>query len=55
MDSIASKVNKGSGTIGALVNDKQVYQNVNQATAEMKEDMEAVKHNFLSSHFFKRR
>lgn len=55
VDSIASKINKGSGTIGALVNDKQVNQNVNQATAEMKEDMEVVKHNFLSSHFFKKR
>lgn len=55
MDSIASKINNGSGTIGALVNDKKVYQNVNQATAEMKEDMEAVKHNFLLSHFFHKR
>ena len=55
LGSITSKINNGAGTVGALVNDKQVYQNVNQATAEMKEDMEAAKHNFLLSHFFHKR
>ena len=55
LNTITSKVNEGSGTIGALINDKKVYQNVNQATAEMKEDMEAAKHNFLLSHFFHKR
>ena len=49
-DSITSKINNGSGTVGALINDKKIYQNVNQATAEMQEDMEAAKHNFLLSH-----
>ncbi len=41
--------------MGALVNDKKVYENVSQATTEMQEDMEAVKHNFLLSHFFHKR
>src|SRR5579863_1386147 len=55
LGSITSKINNGAGTMGALINDKKVYQNVNQATAEMKEDMEAAKHNFLMSHFFHKR
>ncbi len=55
LSSIASKINDGKGTMGALVNDKQVYQNVSKATAELQEDMEAVKHNFLLSHFFRSR
>jgi phospholipid/cholesterol/gamma-HCH transport system substrate-binding protein len=55
LGAITSKINNGAGTVGALVNDKQVYQNVAQATAEMQEDMEAAKHNFLMSHFFHKR
>src|SRR5580698_3213810 len=55
LGSITSKINNGAGTVGALINDKQVYQNVTQATAEMQEDAEAAKHNFLMSHFFHKR
>ena len=55
LGSITSKINNGAGTVGALVNDKQIYNNVTQATTEMKEDMEAAKHNFLLSHFFHKR
>ena len=55
LGAITSKINNGTGTVGALVNDKQIYENVNQATTEMKEDMEAAKHNFLMSHFFHKR
>jgi phospholipid/cholesterol/gamma-HCH transport system substrate-binding protein len=55
LGSITSKINDGAGTVGALINDKKIYQNVNQATAEMQEDMEAAKHNFLMSHFFHKR
>jgi outer membrane protein OmpA-like peptidoglycan-associated protein len=55
LNSITAKVNKGAGTIGALVNSQKVYQNVEQATEEMKEDLEAAKHNFLLSHFFHKR
>jgi phospholipid/cholesterol/gamma-HCH transport system substrate-binding protein len=55
LSSITSKIDDGKGTVGALVNDKQVYQNVNKATAELQEDMEAVKHNFLLSRFFRNR
>jgi len=55
LDAITSKINNGAGTMGALINDKKVYQNVTQATAEMQEDAEAAKHNFLMSHFFHKR
>ena len=32
INSITSKINNGAGTMGALVNDKKIYQNVEQAT-----------------------
>jgi phospholipid/cholesterol/gamma-HCH transport system substrate-binding protein len=55
LGSITSKIDNGTGTVGALVNDKKVYQNVNKATAELQEDLEAARHNFLLSHFFHKR
>jgi phospholipid/cholesterol/gamma-HCH transport system substrate-binding protein len=55
VDSISAKVNKGQGTMGALINDKKVYEQVNAATAEAQEDMEALKHNFFLRGFFKNR
>jgi ABC-type oligopeptide transport system ATPase subunit len=55
LDAITNKVNNGAGTVGALLNDKGVYQNMNKASAEMQEDAEALKHNFLLSHFFHNR
>jgi phospholipid/cholesterol/gamma-HCH transport system substrate-binding protein len=55
IDSITAKVNNGAGSMGALVNDKGVYQNINKASSEMQEDAEALKHNFLLSHFFHNR
>jgi hypothetical protein len=55
MDAISSRINQGSGTVGALINDRSAYQHLNAAAAEMQEDMEALKHNFLTSHFFKKR
>lgn len=55
LGSITAKINNGAGTVGALVNDKTVYQNVEQASAELQEDLEAAKHNFLLGHFFHKR
>lgn len=55
VDSISTKVNNGQGSIGALINDKKVYEQVNAATAEAQEDMEALKHNFFLRGFFKNR
>ena len=69
MQSIASKIDRGEGTIGALVNDRQVYQSLNATTAEARravaqakegavsfqENMEALKHNFFLRGFFNKR
>jgi outer membrane protein OmpA-like peptidoglycan-associated protein len=55
VDAISTKVNNGQGSIGALINDKKVYQQVNAATAAAQEDMEALKHNFFLRGFFKKR
>jgi phospholipid/cholesterol/gamma-HCH transport system substrate-binding protein len=55
LKSISSKINHGSGTMGALVNDKSVYQRIDAGAAAMQEDMEALKHNFLLRGFFNNR
>jgi outer membrane protein OmpA-like peptidoglycan-associated protein len=59
---ISSKINRGEGTVGALVNNKQFYEQLNQATAQAKqgaaafqENMEALKHNFFLRGFYNRR
>jgi phospholipid/cholesterol/gamma-HCH transport system substrate-binding protein len=60
--SISAKIDNGTGTAGALVNDKQLYNNMNvtmqQAQAgvtDFQENMEAMKHNFLLKGYFKSR
>jgi len=53
--SVTSKVDQGKGTVGALINDKSVYQRVNAGATAFQEDMEALKHNFLLRGFFKNR
>jgi phospholipid/cholesterol/gamma-HCH transport system substrate-binding protein len=69
LDSISAKIDRGQGTAGALVNDKQLYTNLEQTTATMnatmlqaragvtdfQENMEAMKHNFLLRGYFKNR
>jgi phospholipid/cholesterol/gamma-HCH transport system substrate-binding protein len=69
LNSVSAKIDSGQGTIGSLVNDKQLYDNVQQSTAtlqatmvqakagvtDFQENMEALKHNFLLSGYFKRR
>lgn len=55
LNSISSKINHGTGTIGSLVNDKKVYQNVNAGANAFQENMEALKHNFLLRGFFNKR
>lgn len=56
---IAAKINAGQGTLGALVNDKRMYTQIDQTAAAAKtgatafqENMEALKHNFLLRGFF---
>jgi phospholipid/cholesterol/gamma-HCH transport system substrate-binding protein len=69
LDSISAKINTGQGTVGALVNDKQLYNNLEQTTATMQntmlqaqagvtdfqENMEALKHNFFLRGYYKSR
>ena len=67
--SISAKIDTGKGTAGALVNDKQLYANLEQTTSDARdtmvqaqagvtdfqENMEALKHNFFLSGYFSKR
>jgi phospholipid/cholesterol/gamma-HCH transport system substrate-binding protein len=69
LDSISAKINGGQGTAGALVNDKQLYTNLEQTTSAMhetmiqaqagatdfQENMEALKHSLFVRGYFKNR
>jgi len=69
LKSISAKIDSGQGTVGALVNDKHLYNNLEQTTSDLSEtmvqaragvvsfyeNMEALKHNFLLRGFFKSR
>jgi phospholipid/cholesterol/gamma-HCH transport system substrate-binding protein len=69
LNAVSAKIDSGQGTVGALVNDKQLYSNLNQTTAtlhetmlqaqtgvtDFQENMEALKHNFFLSGYFKKR
>lgn len=69
LNSISAKIDHGEGTVGALVNDRQLYTNLQQTSEAMHEtmvqaqagvsdfheNMEAMKHNFLLRGYFKNR
>jgi len=69
LSSVSSKINDGQGTIGALINDKKIYAQLDQTTAglrdtvikaqsgvtDFQENMEALKKNFLLRGYFKNR
>jgi phospholipid/cholesterol/gamma-HCH transport system substrate-binding protein len=69
LSSISGKINAGQGTIGALVNDKKIYTQLDQTTvglrdtvnhaqagvAAFQENMEAMKKNVLLRGYFKNR
>jgi len=69
LNSVSAKIDAGQGTVGALVNDKQLYNNLAQTTTtlqstmvqaqagvtDFQENMEALKHNFMLSGYFKKR
>jgi phospholipid/cholesterol/gamma-HCH transport system substrate-binding protein len=52
---ISTKLNQGNGTMGALLNDRTVYNQIKETTANLQDDTEALKHNFLLRGFFKKR
>ena len=69
LNSVSAKIDSGQGPVGALVNDKQLYNNLEQTTTtlhdtmlqaqigvtDFQENMEALKHNFFLSGYYKRR
>lgn len=59
---ISKKINDGQGTVGALVNDRKFYDNLQETTNQAKvsatafaENMKALKTNFFLRGFFNRR
>jgi outer membrane protein OmpA-like peptidoglycan-associated protein len=62
LNAISAKINQGHGSLGALVNDRNIYNELNATTAEaaagaasFKDNMQALQHNFLLRGFFKKR
>ena len=55
VQSVVRKFNQGTGTVGALINDKSLYQNMNSGVSALQDDAEALKHNFLLKGFFQKR
>jgi phospholipid/cholesterol/gamma-HCH transport system substrate-binding protein len=69
LNSLSAKIDSGQGTVGELINDKTLYNNLEDSTSKLKgtmvqaqagvtdfqENMEALKHNFLLSGYFKKR
>src|SRR6202021_665383 len=69
LNSVSGKIDSGQGTVGELINDKALYANLAQTTStlndtvthaeagvtDFQENMEALKHNFFLSGYFKKR
>jgi phospholipid/cholesterol/gamma-HCH transport system substrate-binding protein len=55
INDISSKINQGQGTVGALINDKTIYNQAAATVTSMHEDVDALKHNFLLKGFFNKR
>ena len=56
------KINNGDGTLGRLINDEQIAENIDQtivnlktSTKKLDQNMEAAKHNFLLRGYFKKK
>ena len=50
---ITSKINNGRGTVGALINNPSMYQQASAGAAALRQDADALKHNFLLRGYFK--
>jgi phospholipid/cholesterol/gamma-HCH transport system substrate-binding protein len=62
MAEVMVKINKGDGTLGRLIQDKTIAENLNQTIVNLKksskgldENMTAAKHNFLFKGYFDRK
>lgn len=51
---ITHQILKGEGTIGLLISDTEMAQNVKLTIAKLTQNMEAMKHNFLFRGYFKK-
>ncbi len=69
LNSVSAKIDSGKGSVGALINDRKLYNDLQKSTnslsgtmveaqagvTDFRENMEALKHNFLLSGYFKKR
>src|ERR1035437_6550086 len=69
LNSVSAKIDSGQGSVGALINDKVLYSNLERSTGSLsetmvqaqmgvndfRENMEALKKKFLLSGFYKKR
>lgn len=55
LKSISSKIDRGQGTAGKLINDKTIYDQASAGATALRENMEAFKHNFLVRGYFRKR
>ncbi|MBI5539455.1 MAG: MCE family protein [Bacteroidia bacterium] len=62
LSEIMSKINSGKGTLGRLIQDSTIAENINMTIVNLKksskgldENMDAVKHNFLLKGFFNKK
>jgi outer membrane protein OmpA-like peptidoglycan-associated protein len=55
VNGITTKIDQGTGTVGALINDKSLYQQATASVTSLHEDADALKHNFFLRGFFKER
>jgi outer membrane protein OmpA-like peptidoglycan-associated protein len=55
LQELTTRINEGKGSVGALINDRTLYQQASAGVTAFQEDMEALKHNFLVRGFFRNR
>ena len=69
LNAVSAKIDSGQGSVGALINDRDLYSNLQQSTFTLKEtmvqaqsgatgfreNMDALKHNFLLRGYFNKR
>lgn len=55
LNHISAKIDQGQGSVGALINSKDFYEQARAGATAFQEDMEALKHNFLLRGFFEKR